>query len=80
MTDEPQRPLAWATAAAGQRPAGARVAMYSLDEHVDACTRDGRPLVALLCMAERVNSFLAPRFVTTVTLATALVGAVALLS
>ena len=51
----------------------------SLREHLGRCKRPRGPLFALQGFAETLDEFLAPRFITTVTVATLLIAAAALL-
>lgn len=74
------RPLVWSTAALGSQPLAHADASCALDDHLQTCSREDVHLVVLRCMAQQMDAFVAPRFVTTVVFASALAGAITLLA
>lgn len=70
----------WATASFGGTTDTSPMELSALGDHLDHCReKHGRWLV-LRCFAETLHRFVASRFVTTLVVATFLMGAVALVS
>src|ERR1035438_3020646 len=69
----------WSTSSFGDAPDLSAMEMVSLREHLGRCKRPRGPFFALQGFAETLDEFLAPRFITTVTVATLLIAAAALL-
>ena len=76
--DAPSTPR-WSTSSFGDAPDLSPTEMVSLGEHLGRCKRPRGPLFALQGLAEALDEFLAPRFITTVVVATLLIAAAALL-
>jgi hypothetical protein len=64
----------WSTASFGDAADTSPLELSVLGDHLDACKRSHGRWFALQCAAERMNGFVASRFVTTLTVATLLIG------
>ena len=69
----------WSTSSFGDAPDFSPKELSSLREHLGRCKKPRGRLCALQCFAETLDEFLAPRFITTVMVATLLIVAAALL-
>jgi hypothetical protein len=68
----------WSTASFGDSTQTLPMEMSELGEHMHSCQGADRRLFALQCAGEVVNRFFAARFVTTLVIATLLIGVAAL--
>ena len=66
----------WSTASFGDAADTSPMELSVLGDHLDSCRRSHGRWFALQCAAEHLNGFVASRFVTTLTLATLLIGLV----
>ena len=66
----------WSTASFGDAADTSPMELSVLGDHLDSCRRSHGRWFALQCAAENLNGFVASRFVTTLTLATLLIGLV----
>lgn len=64
----------WSTASFGDTADTSPMELSALGEHLDSCKASHGRLFALQCMAERLNSFMASRLVTTLVVAGLLIG------
>lgn len=64
----------WSTAAFGDAADTSPMELSVLGDHLHTCKRSHGRWFALQCAAERMNGFLAARLVTTLTVATLLIG------
>ena len=69
----------WSTSSWGHSTDTSPVELQALGEHLQQCQRGNRRLHALHTGAQAVHRFVAPRFVSTLSLAAALGGCVLLL-
>ncbi len=65
----------WSTSSFGNTANTSPVELAALGEHLHHCKGSRGKLFALRCMAESANGFVAARFVTTLAVATLLIGA-----
>jgi len=79
MNADPRSAPRWSTSSFGDAPDVSPVELGSLREHLGRCKRSHSLLFVLQCFAERLDEFLAPRFITTVVVAASLIAAAALL-
>ena len=70
----------WTTASFGGAADTSPMELSALGEHLDRCKGAHGRLFALRCFAERMNGFVSARFVTTLVVATLLIGAGSLVS
>lgn len=68
----------WSTATGIDATDSMPMELEALGAHVSRCNTTRSPWFALRCRADSVHDFVAPRFVTTLVIAAALVGVVAL--
>lgn len=73
-------PHSWSTSSYGGAADTSPMELSALEDHLGHCKAAYGRLFALHCAAERLNSFMASRFVTTLVLAGLLIGAGLLLS
>ena len=78
MHTQPVAIPCWSTASFGSSADTLSMEMFALGEHLDLCKGCRGRLFALQCVADTVNSFVAARFVTTLSVLALLTGAVAL--
>jgi hypothetical protein len=52
------------------------VELLDLRDHFDRCRKSSGKLFAALCLSDRMNSFLAPRFMTTLAVIALIAGTV----
>ena len=64
----------WSTASFGDSADTSPMELSALGEHLDLCRASRGRLFDLHCAVERMHGFVAPRFVTTLVLATLLIG------
>ncbi|HET7793148.1 MAG TPA: hypothetical protein VFL64_07160 [Rhizobacter sp.] len=69
----------WTTSSFGDRTHTLPMELSALGEHMASCKGVHGHLFALQCVGEVLNRFIAPRFVTTLVIATCAMGAAALL-
>ena len=70
----------WTTASFGGTADTSPMELSALGDHLDNCRESHGRWFALRCLAESTHQFLASRFVTTLVVATFLMGAIALIS
>ncbi len=70
----------WSTASFGHTAEASASDMSTLREHLNLCRGLQGRLFRLQCAAETLNSFVSSRFVTTLTVATLLIGVASLVS
>ena len=70
----------WSTASFGDAADTSPLELSVLGDHLDSCKRSHGRWFALQCAAERMNGFVAARFVTTLTVATLLIGLISMWS
>ena len=68
----------WSTASFGDTTDTTPADLSDLGAHMDSCKDAHGRLFALRCIAEALNSFIAPRFMTTLVVVTLLIGATSL--
>jgi hypothetical protein len=68
----------WATATFAASTDTSPMELSQLGAHVDRCNGSRGRWFALRCAVDAVHDFIAPRFVTTLVIASAVIGAVAL--
>jgi hypothetical protein len=68
----------WATAADGDATDTSPMELMLLGEHLVGCRGDAGRWMGLRCAAEQVHGFAAPRLITTLVAATAVMAAAAL--
>jgi hypothetical protein len=68
----------WSTASLGEAADTAPMELHALSTHVSHCNGSRGRWFAWRCAADAVHDFVAPRFVTTLVIAGALIGLVAL--
>ena len=73
------RPV-WSTASFGQAVDTSPMELSALGAHLDLCRGSRGALFAMRCSAERMNTFVASRFVTTVAVVALLIGAASLVT
>ena len=73
-------PSPWTTASFGGTADTSPMELSALGEHMDDCRKTHRGWFVLRCLADGLHQFMASRFVTTLFVATVLMGAVALMS
>lgn len=71
-------PPRWTTATVADATDTAPMELHELGAHVSRCNGSRGRLFALRCIADAVHDFVAPRFVTTLLIAGAIAGVVAL--
>ncbi len=64
----------WSTASFGDSADTSPMELSSLGDHLSTCHASRGRLFGLHCVAERLHGVVAPRFVTTLVLATLLIG------
>lgn len=69
----------WATAADGEATDTSPMELMLLGEHLVGCRGDAGHWMGLRCAAEQVHGFAAPRLITTLVAATALMAGAVLL-
>ncbi len=79
MNSDPRSAPRWSTSSFGDAPDVSPMELGFLREELGRCKRPRGPLFSLQCFAERLDEFLAPRFITIVMVATLLIVAAALL-
>lgn len=67
-------PPFWSTASFGETADTSPLELMTLGEHLDACKGAHGRLFALRCVAEAANGFITARFVTTLVVATFVIG------
>ena len=65
----------WSTASFGDTVETTPMELSALGEHLNRCLGSRGRFFALGCVAETMNGFVAPRFVTTLVVAALLIGA-----
>ena len=70
----------WSTSSFGDRAQTLPMDLTALGEHMDACKGAQHRLFNLQCAGETLNRFVAARFVTTLVIATCVLGAAAALA
>jgi len=75
MTPPNQTPPFWSTASFGDSTDTSPMELSALGEHLDVCKGTNSRWFALQCVGEAMNGFIATRFVTTLVVATLLIGA-----
>lgn len=70
----------WTTASLGGAADTSPMELSALGDHLDRCREQHGAWFALRCFGEALHQFVASRFVTTLVVATVLMGAMALLS
>jgi hypothetical protein len=70
----------WSTASFGDAADTSPMELSVLGDHLDSCKRSHGRWFALQCAAERMNGFVAARFVTTLTVAALLMGLISMWS
>ena len=68
----------WSTASFGDTTDTSPVELSALGEHLNSCRGAHGRFFGLQCAAEVLNSYIAPRFVTTVVVVTLLIGVTSL--
>jgi hypothetical protein len=68
----------WTTASFGDPADTSPVELKALHEHLTLCKGAQGPLFGLRCAAERMHGFVAPRLVTTLVMAGAVIAAISL--
>ena len=69
----------WTTSSYGDAADTSPMELSALGEHLDLCKGSRGHLFTLQCVAETMNGFVAPRFVTTVVVIALLIGVGSLL-
>ena len=69
----------WTTASLGGTADTSPMELSALGDHLDHCRENQGSWFVLRCYAEVIHQFVASRFVTTLVVATFLIGAVALI-
>ncbi|APW40149.1 hypothetical protein RD110_25525 [Rhodoferax koreense] len=64
----------WSTASFGRDADTSPMELAALGEHLHHCRGSRGSLFALRCLAERMNGFVVSRFVTTLAVATVVIG------
>jgi hypothetical protein len=70
----------WSTASFGDAADTSPMELSVLGEHLHSCKRSHGRWFTLQCLAERMNGFIAARFVTTLAVAALLLGAASMWS
>ncbi|MBC7954596.1 MAG: hypothetical protein H7Y33_01830 [Cytophagales bacterium] len=78
MTPPNQAPPFWSTASFGDTADTSPMELSALGEHLDVCKGAHSRWFALQCIGEAMNGFIAARFVTTLVVATVLIGVTAM--
>lgn len=78
MTPPNQTPPFWSTASFGDSPDTSPMELSALGEHLDVCKGTNSRWFTLQCVGEAMNGFIAARFVTTMVVATLLIGVTAM--
>lgn len=78
MTTPPPAPLRWATSADGHAAETSPGEMMLLGDHLVCCQDAGGHLHGLRTAAEQMHGFAAPRFITTLVAATAVMAGAAM--
>lgn len=78
MNPQTQTHTRWHTASFGDSASTLPMELNALGEHMQQCSRRPGSLFALLCRVESVHQGLLARFVTSLTLVAAVVGAAAM--
>jgi hypothetical protein len=65
----------WSTSSFGESPHPSAPELAQLHAHLELCRSTHRHVFALQCLAERASGFIAARVVSTLLLATLLIGA-----
>jgi len=78
MTPPQQAPAFWSTASFGDTVDTSPMELSALGEHLDLCKGSHGRWFAVQCVGEALNGFIAARFVTTLVVATFLIGATAM--
>lgn len=68
----------WSTASFADAPDTSPMEITQLGDHFDRCQGARGRLFKLQCVAESMNGFMAPRFVTTLVVVSMLIGAASL--
>ena len=68
----------WSTSSFGDTTDTSPMELSALGEHLDLCKGSRGRLFTLRCIAETLNAFVAPRFVTTLVVAALLIGGASL--
>jgi hypothetical protein len=68
----------WSTASFGDAAATSPMELSVLGEHLDSCKQSHGRLFTLQCLAERMNGFIAARFVTTLAAAALLMSMISM--
>ncbi len=74
MTTPATAPALWSTASFGDSVDTSPMELAQLGEHLGRCHVSRGRWFTLRCIAESMNGFVAPRFVTTLVLAALLIG------
>jgi hypothetical protein len=69
----------WSTSSFGDTADTSPMELSALGEHLDLCKGSRGRLFTLHCVAESMNGFVAPRFVTTLVVVGLLIGAASLI-
>ena len=73
-------PQSWSTSSYGGSADTSPMELAALGDHLDGCKSAHGRWIALHCAAERLNHFLAPRFLTTLVIVGLLIGGCTLFS
>jgi hypothetical protein len=71
-------PPFWSTASFGETADTSPMELSELGQHLDSCKGSNGRLLALQCVAETLNGFIAARFVTTLVVVTFFIGVTSL--
>ena len=75
-----QQQAAWSTASFGDAADTSPVELSVLGQHLDSCKRAHGRWLAMQCVADRMNGFIAARVVTTLVVAALWIGLIAMWS
>ena len=75
MNDPQVATPSWRTASFGDSADTSPMELHELGDHLDRCKGSRGRLFTLRCVAETLNAFVAPRFVSTLLVVTLLIGA-----
>ena len=75
MNDPHVATPSWSTASFGDTTDTSPMELDELGDHLDQCKGSRGRLFTLRCVAETLNAFVAPRFVSTLVVVTLLIGA-----
>ncbi len=74
MSPPHQTPPFWSTASFGDSTDTSPMELSALGEHLDACKGTSSRWFAVQCVGEAMHGFISSRFVTTLVVATLLIG------